>query len=309
MMKRAILFGSVALTLASCAGPGKADVASERYVHKYGHEVAMDDWSKRGEDGKVITTLKSGVRVTKSYQRGALEGDTTYTFPHSDIVERVETYKNGELVKEVVHHENGWPREGISYLPGGRFEQTLWYEDGAPQSLELYEDENLLTGEYYAPNHQIESRVTAGSGIRVLRDPYGTRLLHEKIDGGSVVAKLTYHPNGVLEAETPLKEGLVDGVRQTYHPSGEPNSTEIWTRGKQEGLTIVYKNGEVHREVPYANGVRSGVEKVYKSSGDVAEEVTWMNGKKHGPHRTFVEGKVSTKWYYQDQVMPKNRAP
>lgn len=308
-MKRLLAVVALSLLFTSCAGPGRSrDVVAERYVHKYGHEVAMEDWAKRGEDGKVITTLKSGVKVTKNFNRGSLEGETTYTFPHSDIVERIETYKNGELVSEVIHHESGWPREGIRYLSNGQFEQTLWYESGAPQSVELYEESRLLRGEYYGMNHQVESRVTNGSGLRILRDPYGAHLFNEKIEDGQVVTKITFHPNGVLESETPLKDGLVDGVRHTYHPSGEPNSTEIWTLGKQEGTTVIYKNGHLHREVPYLAGEKSGIERVYKSDGELAEEVSWMSGKKHGPHRTYVEGQVSTKWFYQDQVMPKHRA-
>lgn len=305
---RIYLFPVMALALASCAGPAPSrDVVSQRYVHKYGLEVAMDDWQSRGQDGQVITTLKNGVKVTKNFNHGKLDGDATFTFPHSDTIERVETYTAGNLVKERVNGENGWPQEEVRYQGGDRIEKTLWFDTGAPRSVEVFEGDLLLSGEYYTTSNQLESRVTNGDGLRIVRDLYGVHEKNERIENGTVTAVLTYHPNGVLASETPYINGLIDGVRQTYNPSGEPQSTESWTAGRQQGLSVVYKNGQVWKEIPYVDGVKNGVEKTYRGGHEIVEETTWFNDKKHGPSRSYVEGLVSTKWYYMDQVMPKSK--
>ena len=86
------------ITLAACFTScqrrccDKQDVVMETYVHKYGVEVPADDWASRGENGQVITSLGNSVKVVKPYTNGALDGETTYTFPHSDTIEKVETY-------------------------------------------------------------------------------------------------------------------------------------------------------------------------------------------------------------------------
>ncbi len=295
----------IAVSVTSCAKSGKDKVVKQRYVHKYGVEVASDDWSSRGEDGQVITTLADGVKVTKQYARGRLHGETNYTFPHSDTIQRIEVYDNGRLAKTTYNSENGWPSEEIRIISPTQTELTKWFESSSPQSVETYEGDCLVIGEYYTPENQLESRVDNGDGLRIVRDFYGTHLYNEKISNGFPVMQLTYHPNGVLKSETPLVRGTIEGTRQTYCPSGEPQTSESWIGGKQHGLTVIYKNGTVWREIPYVEGRKEGVEKIYRDGNRVAEEITWFEGKKHGPHRRYIEDVVKTEWFYKDGLMPR----
>jgi len=110
-----------------------------------------------------------------------------------------------------------------------------------------------------------------------------------------------------LESETPYVNGVIEGVRQTFYPSGEPKSSECWVAGKQHGLTVEYKNGTVWREIPYVTGHKEGVEKVYRSGNELVEEITWFEGKKHGPHRRYIDEIVKTEWFYRGGLMPKGK--
>lgn len=307
MKSHFFILGLLALGLTSCGSPYQGDVVKQKYVHKYGLEVPCEDWASRGEDGIVISTLASGVTVTNSYEGGELHGDTTYSFPYSDIIERVESYENGRLVKKTFHNENGWPKEEERVLAGNRIEMTKWYENSSPQSVEVYEGRRLISGEYYTSNNQLEARVDQGEGMRIVRDFYGTHLRNEQIGGGEVVMVLNYHPNQILESETPYVHGRIDGTRQTFFPSGEPKTSESWIGGKQHGLSIAYKNGHVWKETPYVDGHREGVEKIYRNGNEIVEEITWFEGKKHGPHRRFIDELVKTEWYYRGNVMPKGK--
>ncbi len=308
MKKQTLALAAAAVaSLTSCGSPSQGDVVKQKYVHKYGLEVPSEDWESRGKDGTVITTLANGVNVTNLYVRGSLHGESTYSFPHSDTIERIDHYDNGKLVKQTFNNENGWPREEIRFCANNQYEKTTWYESSSPQSVETYRGDRLITGQYYTAQHQLESRVDDGEGMRIVRDFYGTHLRNEQISAGVPALVLTYHPNQVLESETPYVNGKVEGVRQTFHPSGEPNTTESWIAGKQHGLTVEYKNGLVWKEIPYVDGHREGVEKVYRNGCDLVEEVTWFEGKKHGPHRRYIDEIVKTEWYYRDGLMPKGK--
>jgi len=298
---------SFTLLFTGCASNSKRCV-SESYVHKYGLEVPESEWAARGGDGTVITTLESGVTVTKNYTGGKLDGETTYSFPHSDLIEKKEVYTDGRLDRVIVHSESGWPYEELAFMEG-QVRKTRWYKTGAPQAVETLEEGYVVNGEYFSQDNALESRVIEGEGLRIVRDAYGEHLYNEKIEEGDVVLQLSYHPNGVLKRETPYVGGEIDGIRKSYLPTGEPRTLEHFTAGAQQGLSVVYKNGTVWREVPYVRGERSGVEKVYKNGDEIVQEITWFEDKKHGPTRTYVGDHVTTKWYYMGDVMPKNKQP
>jgi len=301
-----ICAGLVILGVTSCS-PNRGDVVKQKYVHKYGLEVGSDDWASRGEDGTVISTLANGVTVSNSYVHGALDGATTHSYPYSDIIQQVDLYEKGRLVKQTYNNENGWPKEEVRYLAGSQKEKTTWYENSSPQSVELFDGEILKTGQYYTSANQLESRVDRGEGMRIVRDFYGTHLRNEQIAQGEVVLVMTYHPNQVMESETPFANGVIEGVRQTFYPSGEPKASESWIAGRQHGLAVEYKNGIVWREIPFVTGHKEGVEKVYRNGSMLVEEITWFEGKKHGPHRRYIDEIVKTEWYYRDGLMPKGK--
>lgn len=278
-------------------------VVEETYIHRYGVQVPVEDWQSRGQSGQVITTLKNGVVVTKNLSSGVLEGDTSYTFPHSDVIQKIETYSRGNLQKVMVNHYSGRPSHETLYTGENSRKITKWYENGAPQSKEEVVHGKLMSGEYYTSKNQLEAKISDGFGTRVQRDTYGQHLSNDTFVLGEMTLSTTFHPNGAPKDVTPYKNGVIDGELKTYLPIGEPNSVEIWVDGKKDGISVIYQNGEKFAEVPYVEGIKHGVERRYRDGDHLIEEIHWSNDQRHGPSYSYVGDVTKTDWYYQNRLV------
>lgn len=298
----------IALALTGCQNRKKnPNVVEEKYVHRYGVEVDAKDWSNRGKHGKVISTLKNGVTETRNYNAGVLDGETTYTFAHSDKIEKSESYLEGLLVKEVVYFHSGNPRTETDFLSPSRRSVTEWYEDGNPKSVEEFEGERLVRANYYRENKDIDSKVENGEGQRILRDNYGQQIAADEVVGGHLVLRTTFHANGTPKEMIPFNQGKVEGVKRTFHPGGEPNTIEEWWQDKQHGKTQVFENGEKVAEIPYVNGVKSGTEYRYRNGSRVVERHQWQNDELHGRQATLVGNNEQVEWYYQGKKVSRTQ--
>lgn len=282
------------------------DVVEETYVHKYGVPVPQQDWQARGEHGQVISTLKDGVIVTKQFNGGILDGDTTYTFPHSNLIEKIQTYSKGTLTKETLYYHSGVPMQETLIQANGSKNVKIWYENGSPKNIEDYDTAGLLTqGQYYDGRNQLEARIDNGEGIRHMRDAYGQLLSKDTIQGGVLTTGTTYHPNGSPKEITPYVKGVVEGERRTYLPAGEPNTVEQWVGGKQHGATVQYQNGEKVSEATYVNGSKTGLERHYRDGSEVIGEISWKSDQKHGPSTSYAGENPQTEWFLQGKPVSK----
>jgi antitoxin component YwqK of YwqJK toxin-antitoxin module len=292
-------------TACDCRKPGCEDVVCETYVHRYGVPLDPDDWHCRGRDGHVVSTLKNGVTVSKTYEGGILHGETTYTFPHQEIIQKREFYEQGQLVQEVQNYPNGIPQQQIVYSSPAQRSLVGWYESGSPQCKEEYDGDLLVRGEYYNLYHQTESVVDNGNGVRIRRDGYGQLLSKDDVCDGQMTARTTYHPNGAPESITPYVNGKIEGERKTFYPGGDPNTIELWTNNCQHGYTVIFQNGERFSEMPYVRGQRHGIEKRYRDGQALVEEVSWECGQRHGPCYSYVGNDTRTDWYFEGQKVNK----
>src|SRR4051812_31210631 len=118
---------TTACAITGCAGHQEHQpyaVAEQTYVHKYGTTVPSHDWTSRGGHGKVISALNNGVIVSRTYTAGVLDGESTYTFPHSETLEHVEIYSQGTLIKNILYYPQGAPSEEMLYQSNGEKERT-----------------------------------------------------------------------------------------------------------------------------------------------------------------------------------------
>lgn len=285
--------------------PCPEEPVCETYVHRYGVALAPEDWHARGQYGNVISKMKDGVTVSKRYEAGVQEGDTTYTFPHSQTVEKTETYANNVVVKESQNYPSGIPMKQVVYGDSNRKSVVSWYENGAPQANETYENDVLVEGEYYISSGPVDSKVITGQGTRTVRDQFGQLVSKDTIVDGQMVSQTTFYPNGAPKAITPFVGGTIHGEVTTFLAGGEPNTIEEWVNGVQQGPTIVFQNGERVAEVPYVAGIKQGVETRFVDGDTIVEEISWKNDCKEGPCRTYVGDKSKTRWYYQDREVTK----
>jgi antitoxin component YwqK of YwqJK toxin-antitoxin module len=281
----------------------ESDVLEQVYVHKYGVSLDKGDWESRGQDGQVINKRPDGVIVTKTYRKGILDGVTTYSFPHNDVVQKVEYYQNGKSMKEQTNYPSGIPMREEEIMANGYKKVTHWYESSSPSSVEEVLENLLVTGRYYTVDNTQESHVKEGYGTRPVRSSYGDLIAHDVLVEGEVAERTLYFPNGAVEAIVPYSKGIVSGKKKTYLLDGEPCTIEEWAEGKRNGMTLVYQNGEKISEIPYKNGKKNGVERRFRNGTTVEEEITWREDMLHGPVRSYAGNQMKTDWYNRGKVV------
>ena len=278
------------------------EVLDEQYVHKYGVAVPPDFWESSGEDGAVVSTRADGVVVSRSYKGGILDGETSYTFPHSSQICKREVYSQGALTKSIELHTEGTPKNEAIFNAPQQGMQTFstWYISGAPKSVEQYRGQQLVSGTYSSIDNQPDGIVENGAGTRLLRDDYGQLTCVDTISNGSLTMRQSCHANNLPKEKIPYRNQAVHGTKQTFYPGGEPNTIEQWEDGRQQGTTTVFFHGEKYAEVPYINGMKKGTERRYRDGNELVQELTWHNDQLHGPAVTYVDGEpAKTEWFYR----------
>lgn len=306
MRSMSMNFLFIFLATVACQRPVEREECFERtYEHAYGLPVKGDQWEECGRNGKVFSSLRNGVSVTQTYADGILDGESTYTYPLSNQIERVETYSKGQLVEQVFYSCSGNPDRSVSYTYPDIRTITEWYEHGNPRAIETFDGPFLVSGQYYSLENLCESKVLNGSGERTNRNDLGDFLGRDVFQDGRLVQQTTYYSNGSPKEICSVMDGVLHGERKKYYPGGEPQSVEQWQNGCQSGLTTIFQNGEKYAEVPYHANMKHGVERRYRDGCFVTHEISWMNDMKHGQCKTYISETVETDWYYKGRLSTK----
>jgi antitoxin component YwqK of YwqJK toxin-antitoxin module len=313
-IKDLLLMAGVAglvLIATGCGGRACNDndqsVVGQTYVHKYGVAVPSNYWTTAGESGAVVSTMADGVVVSRSYSSGTLDGETNYTYPHSTQLQKCEYYDWGTLTKDTEYYFDGTPKREVKYNApeDGMRTVSTWYLSGTPRSIERYQGDSFVSGESYTPLNQVDASVVEGRGSRLNRDDYGQLLSTDTIDGGQMVMRQTYYPNGSPKETIPYRNGQVEGVKRSFLPGGEPDTVEQWSAGQQHGMATVYQHGDKFADVPYVNGDKHGVECRYRDGAVKVQEISWCCGQMHGPMITYVGDNTKTEWYFKGSPTTK----
>lgn len=306
-MKQILLLALFAVTIVStgCRRDYRGEVVKETYMHRYGVPIPKSDWDRNGQDGKIVQVRTDGITVSRSYEGGVLNGETTLTFPHSSTVQKIDTFKEGELVCHVENYPSGVPLREEVFREGDLEKVTVWYEDGTPAALESYRAGKLFSGEYRNPLNVVGARVQEGRGYRIRWGNDCEILSKDTVQNGSMIERITYFANSDPSAVTPYENGLIHGQRLTFLPGGLPNTVEEWRHGKQDGFTVTYLNGEKVSEIMYVAGEKHGTEYRYCDGTVLVEEVSWQHGVQHGPRLIIADGAQKTEWYHQGELVSR----
>jgi antitoxin component YwqK of YwqJK toxin-antitoxin module len=294
--------------LVSCQTSKNQDknIIKVSYVHRYGVPITEADWSTLGKTGEIETSLKSGVRITRSYKDGVLDGKSTTTYPHSEVVQKEETFKDGLLASLQKNYTNGTPQEQVDFLKDGKVIK-VWYESGTPKSVETLNSNLLSEAQYFNDKHEMDARVINLIGTRKIRDNFGRVITVDNIVNGKMALQTTFYPNQEPKAITPYKDDLIHGERKTFLSKGVPQTIEQWESGKQHGITVSFINGEKSSSAIYLNGKKQGVELRFTDNGNqVVEEIHWVSGIKHGEMRTFLpNNQTQIEYYFRGRLVSK----
>ncbi len=301
-MKR-LFFALPALMLAGCFSKDDANcIISQQYVHKYGFNVSPEEWEQREADGTIVELLKSGVKVSRSYENGVLHGETSYSFPHSNVIEKLQVYDHDTLLKEMLYDGTGMPLKEELYEFDNRVVVTNWDDKGAPLSVEEYENGLLSEGKYFTPSHELEAQVVNGIGQRVRRERSGALAAREQISHGAVTCRTTFHSNGEIHTVAHYDGEQLHGEQLKFSANGMPLLRLEWSRGVLDGTKVVYRNGYKVAEIPYVNGERNGTEYHYDDLGHIVAQIDWKNDRKHGFSQILgEEGLSESEWYYKGE--------
>lgn len=301
-MNRKCLFLFSALAFTACQTSNSIDqVVSQTYVHKYGFETSEKDWEAREKDGQVVSMLKTGVRVSQTYENGKLHGPTTYTFPHSPIVEKMQLFDEGVLLKEQINDAAGMPVREEVYEFDNRIIITLWDDKGVPLSIEEYDGESLMEAKYYTPEHELEGAIANGNGERIKRDRTGLLISRDEMKDGHMFCRTTFHPNGNVHTISHYDHYQLHGKQTKFTASGKPLMELNWNHNVLEGEKIIYRNGLKIAVIPYVKGKKHGTELHYDDLGFLTAEIEWRNDKKHGKTQLHSEDATDTEWFFKGQ--------
>jgi antitoxin component YwqK of YwqJK toxin-antitoxin module len=294
------------LTAVACQKPVEREECLQRtYEHEYGLPVEEKQWEGCGKNGKVNSTLRNGVTISQNYQNGLLHGESTFTFPHSSQIERVEGYSGGTLISQVFYSPAGNPIRSESYASPNTRVITDWYEQGNPRSVETYDGLFLVSGEYYSLQNQCEGKIYNGTGERPRRNEIGDFVSNDYFQDGKLCQVSTFYSNGSPKEISSIMNDVLHGERKTYYVGGEPMAIENWENGSRSGVTIIFQNGEKYAEVPYKGNLKNGVEKRFRDGSIITDEITWVNDVKHGPCTTIYGDMTDTVWYYKGRLSSK----
>lgn len=307
MMLKVVLAAISLLCITSCTKESDSGAVSQRFIHKYGFAVSEKEWQERNKEGKVISSLPNGVTETKSYSNGVLHGETTYTFQNSEIIEKRCLYDQGTLIKETLYDTAGTPYTENAYEFDNRVITTSWFENGAPCSIEEFDKDLLMSGQYFSIQHQKESSIENGSGIKTKRDRKGALIAKEEFSQGLLIKRTNFHANGTAQSISHYKNSELHGNQTTYSEIGTLLTEVTWNEGNMDGTKYVYLNEKKQKEIPYTNGQKNGLEVHYDQAGNVVAQLQWDNGQQHGSTKYYYPEHTEIKWFYRGEYVTLER--
>lgn len=295
-----ILFLSATVLLTSCRSNRSQDIVKVEYLHEYGVRVHEADWVRQGKNGQIMSLNSDDVTIMQTFENGVLQGETTYTFPHSSILHRKEMYTQGILMSRIENYPTGVPMKQEKFVNEKVSEVIIWHEQGTPKSIEKLDNGLLMQAEYRNLDNEIEYRIMQGHGIRPRYSQTGELIGKDTISNGQLVEAIAFYPNMEPKSVSPYQNGLIQGTRLTFLPGGIPLTNEQWLHGVQEGITIEYVNGEKVAEIPYVKGKKEGLALYYRKGEELVEKISWKNDVMHGPRILYIDDQATKIQYYLD---------
>jgi antitoxin component YwqK of YwqJK toxin-antitoxin module len=307
-VKGFILCGACSLLTVACTNPPHEEVVKTTYFHTYGPQIAEADWQTRGSTGEVVEVLKNGVEVRREYVGGVLHGTSSWSFPHTKVIDRMEQYRNGRKILAVRNYPSGSPESQEEWLADDQTVTRAWYEDGAPRIIEEYVGQNLKEGEYFTIDGEIESLVVAGNGTKIDRSSNGELLARDQLNKSEIITTESFYSNGQLREAIAYQNGRRQGQSRRYSESGEPLSIEQWTQGILDGTQLFFEAGQPVRQISYAMGRKDGLELHFRpGTEEIVEEISWHQDKRHGPSKTYLADQILTEWYWRGSLVSEDQ--
>lgn len=223
---------------------------------------------------------QGNLAATILYDKGALEGNSTYYYP------------NGQVEKELFFSKNNLEKELIEYWPSGGLKSRTnykrgikegasrgFFEDGSLAWIEDHSDDRLRKGAYYNRKEDLIGEVNNGGGILARFEGDGMSLIEYRSgvpDG--LVRK--FNRRGELQKSFFIKHGMKQGEEVNYFlPLELETNSKILT----PKLSIFWNEDRIH-----------GCVKTWYSNGGLQSQREFRRNQKTGP---------SLGWYRDGSLM------
>lgn len=106
----------------------------------------------------------------------------------------------------------------------------------------------------------------------------------------------SYDEKGNIFEESHFKNGVLNGERIIFFPSGEKEIVENYENGIFNGpYSTFYNNGQLNLVANYIEGDMEGLVKRYYDTGELMEEVSFVNSEENGPFKEYYKN-GTVKW-------------
>lgn len=247
----------------------------------------------------VNTDITKIVTFEESYDKGILHGKYREFYPNGALLNE-SNYVYGKL--------NGISIEYYDWAP--IVHSTTYYKNDEPIGVSTMNDKN---GKQISKDYNI-SKTTINSmtieyiddltkkrviNINQLKKGYDNIWSHNGIKYNGKTFTVFNEP--YVYAEWNIKDGILNGLAQSFHSNGSVKSEGFFNNGFQEGpWKYYYETGELMQEGPWNLDKKDGLWITYYKSGVVQDEGLWKENKQVGIWKYYEEtGKLLNDTLYE----------
>ncbi len=213
------------------------------------------------------------------YDKGSLEGKSTYYYPSGQIERELFFAKNKLHGSEIEYWLNGVVKSKTQYKQGIKEGDSFGYfEEGAKAWVEEYSDGRLRDGSYFNLEGELISEVEKGAGF-VARFGDGELTLIEYKVGRPEGLWRNFTSQGEMRKTFFTKGGMKHGEEIDYFLAADlktnptapfPKLSIAWNENKIHGCVKTwYKNGSLQSQREYSRNQRMGPALAWYSDGSL----------------------------------------
>ncbi len=176
---------------------------------------------------------------------------------------------------------------------------TIVDADGQPDG-----EERIFPNWYQPPTRITQYRSGVRDGVERMYDSAGQRLEVEIPWSEGVIqgVRRSYHPDGSVQTETPFVDGVIEGESRTFDAEGRVLRIAPFQAGRRHGTSIDFwaesEEGQVQRKIPYQEGLVHGEAKAFYLDGTPQWVRPFRENRLHGVERHFDGEGVETRVIY-----------
>ena len=175
--------------------------------------------------------------------------------------------------------------------------------------------EERIYANWYQPAMRISLyRAGERDGMERIYDTSGQRLEVETpwLNGVIQGVRRSFHPDGSVQTVTPFVDGVIEGESRTFDPEGNLLRIAPFRAGRRHGDSIDYwpeGDDQVQRIIPYRDGQVHGVAKAFYLDGTKRWVRPFHENSLHGVERHFDgEGvEMRTIYWFEDERVTRDQ--